>query len=94
MKSKTRNVDVICQHCRNGKVIPLRVRVPDNDGDLQTYTIKEYRDMSHGGCREMPDGVYVTDNTLVYECNIINFGRKQLIRLYYDPQNTLWKMTP
>ena len=93
MKRISQAVDVICQHSRDGTLIPMRVRVVDADGDLQTYTIKGYRLLTHQGSRTMPDGVFVNDKTLIYECNIINFGTKKVIRLYYEPSGTVWRMT-
>ena len=91
--SKAKPVDVICQHSRDGSLIPLRVRVKDDQGEYQTYRILEYKDMSHRGTRENPDGVFVTNNTFVFECAIMVFGRRRIIRLYYEPNNTVWKMT-
>ena len=41
--------DVICLHTKDGNVVPLRIRVADEDGLLQAYSIKEYRDVSHQG---------------------------------------------
>ena len=93
MRAELKTVDVICQHSRDGTVCPMRVRVVDEDGEFQTYSIKNYRDVSHQGTRELPDGVYVTDRTLVYECHITVFGRQKMIRLYYEPSGTVWKMT-
>ncbi len=94
MKRNLQAVDVICQHSRDGSLIPIRVRVVDDDGDLQTYTIKGYRQLPHQGTRTMPDGVHVSNETLIYECNIINFGTKKMIRLYYEPHGgTVWRMT-
>ncbi|MCR4787702.1 MAG: hypothetical protein K5888_03860 [Lachnospiraceae bacterium] len=93
MKADVKAVDVICQHSRDGTVSPIRIRVVDDDGEYQTYTIKGFTDVSHRGTREMPDGVFVTDRTLVFECNIMTFGRQKMIRLYYEPSCTIWKMT-
>ena len=62
-------------------MIPMRVRLTDEEGATQTYTIKEFRDLSHQGTREMPDGMYVTDMTFVYECQVLAFGRFKMIRL-------------
>ena len=90
---KMKAVDVICQHSLDGTIIPLRVRIKDEEGEYQAYTIKDYRDLSHQGTRIMPDGVYVTNQTLVYECNITVFGRTKKIRLYYETGGTVWKMT-
>ena len=92
-KELLKEVDVICSFMRNGKLIPMRIRMTDEDGQKQAFTIKDYRDLSGLGARTMPDGVYVADNTLVYECRICVFDRLRLIRLYYNPSGMTWKMT-
>ena len=92
-ESKAKPVDVICQHSRDGSLIPLRVRVKDDEGEYQTYRIHEYKDMSHRGTRENPDGVFVTNNTFVFECAIMVFGQRKVIQLYYEPNKTVWNMT-
>ncbi len=93
MKAEMRTVDVICQHSRDGTVSPMRIRTVDEDGEYQTYTVKGFRDVSYQGAREMPDGVYVSDRTLVFECGIMVFGRRRIVRLYYEPSSTTWRMT-
>ncbi len=90
---KIRDVDVICQHSADGTIIPLRVRLTDEDGLRQAFTIKGYKDLSHLGTRTMPDGVYVTDKTLVFECKICVLNRERIIMLYYDLPGTVWRMT-
>ena len=42
-------IDFICQHTMDGAVIPLRIRLRDEDGELQEYTIKGYRETSQYG---------------------------------------------
>jgi len=71
----------------------MRIRVKDEDGANQEYTIKGYRDVTEEGAREMPDGVYVTGETAVFECNILSFGMKRVVRLYYKPMDKVWIMT-
>ncbi len=88
-----REVDVICQHSADGTIIPLRVRITDEDGLRQAFTIKGYKDLSHHGTRTMPDGIYVTDKTLIFQCKICVIDRERIIMLYYDPSQTIWKMT-
>ena len=39
-------VDVICQHSADGTIIPIRVRVKDEDGEYHAYTIKGYKDIA------------------------------------------------
>ena len=91
--SNAKPVDVICQHNLDGSLIPLRVRVRGEEGELQTYKIQQYKDQSHRGTYENPDGVFVTNNTFVFECIISVFGQKRMIRLYYEPNSTIWKMS-
>lgn len=86
-------VDVICQHTKDGALIPMRLRMRDEEGVYQIYNIKEYKDVSHRGTRTLPDGVFITNNTFAFECRILVFGVKKLIRLYYDPHSTVWHMT-
>lgn len=88
-----RAIDVICQHSTDGTIIPLRVRLSDENGERQTLNIEGYRDLSHQGTRAMPDGVYVTNNTLVFECKIIVHNQTRKINLYYEPSSLIWKMT-
>lgn len=42
-------IDFICQHKMDGDTIPLRIRLRDEDGELQEYTVKGYRDTSQFG---------------------------------------------
>ena len=42
---KRRKVDVICQHSSDGNIMPLKIRFEDEDGQWQTYIIKEYKDI-------------------------------------------------
>lgn len=64
---KRRKVDVICQHSSDGNIMPLKIRFEDEDGQWQTYIIKEYKDISHQGTRTLPDGMFITDNTIAFE---------------------------
>ena len=90
---KPKPVDVICLHYRDGAIEPIRFRITDEDGQNQAYTIKEFRNLSHQGARIMPDGVYVTDETLIFECKISVFGREKTVRLYNSPPHTEWTVT-
>ena len=91
---RPRPIDLICCHGTKGEVTPIRIRVRDEDGQYQAYSIQEYRDLSHQGARQMPDGVYVSDNTLVFECKINVFGKEKLVRVYSNNPYLSWVMTP
>ena len=90
---KRRDVDVICQHSSDGTVMPIKIRFKDEDEQWQTYIIKGFKDISHQGTRTLPDGMFITDNTIAFECKIKVFENIRMIRLYYFPFVTKWVMT-
>ena len=92
-KSIRRKVDVICLHTKEGKIKPMRIRLIDEDGLPQIFDIKGYLDHSHHGSRTMPDGVCVTNETLIYECKISVISRERIIMLYYNRRDDGWTMT-
>ena len=89
----TENIDVICQHSSDGTIIPLRVRIKDEEGESHVYNIKGYKDLSHRGALELPNGVFVCNNSLSFECKIIVFGRQKTIWLYYSLTQHKWGAT-
>ena len=64
-----KKIDFICQHTMEGKIIPLRIRLRDEDGELQEYTIKGYRETSEFGCTS-------------FECKIIVNGYMKLVNIF------------
>ena len=86
-------VDVICQFNKDGGIIPLRVRIVEDDGEYHAYTIQSYRDMSYRGAYTTSGGVFVSNSTLYFECNIMVLGMLKTIRLYYDTGSRLWKIS-
>lgn len=62
-------IDLICQHCKDGSIIPLRFRVDDEDGVQQEFTIKGYKDKSECGL-------------VIFDCNIIVHNTSKVVRMY------------
>jgi hypothetical protein len=85
-----RNVDVISVHYKDGQVVPLRIRVEDEDGEEHTYSIKDYKDLSGRGAYTTSDGIYVTDRILHFECRIVVLGQIRRLRLYYHRNTEIW----
>jgi hypothetical protein len=86
-------VDVICQHSADGEIIPIRFRLMNEDGEYETYTIKGYKNLSHPGNHTNPDGIYVTSNTYVFECNVVILDYRKIVRLYFDKSICKWRLT-
>ncbi len=93
MPDVTSDLDVICQHARDGRIIPLQFRIQDEDGEFHSYRIKEYRDQSYRGSYTTSDGVFVSNNILVFECHIVVLNRMQTVHLYYDLSHSTWKIS-
>ena len=93
MAAKRYDVDIICQHSRDGTVVPLRIRVVGEDGEPRVFSISSYKDLSGNGTYTTSDGVYVTNETLFYECRIEVNGVMRGIRLYYRENQNNWFIT-
>ncbi|MBO6240421.1 MAG: hypothetical protein J6O61_06205 [Butyrivibrio sp.] len=86
-------VDIICEHKSDGSIIPIRIRLMNEDGEYTVFTIKGYRESEKKGTHTTEDGIYVADSTFIFECLIIVAGIKRIVRLYYDPMtNAKWKL--
>lgn len=71
-------IDLICQHTMDGKVIPLKIRIRDEDGELQEYLVKSYRDTSEFYCTS-------------FDCNIVVLGIMKTIRIF-SPDCKHWSL--
>lgn len=88
-----RDADVICQHNKDGTIIPLKIRIKDDDGESQTYSIKSYKDLSTNGDFVLPNGVNVSRRHLwSFECKIQVFDLLKRIRLFYNAADGCWRV--
>lgn len=93
VEESSKKIDVICQHTRDAKIIPFKIRMEDEDGELQSYMIQGYRDRTHYGSSTLPNGVSVSGTNLyVFECQIVVFGIKKWITIMYNSRENLWKI--
>ena len=91
-EAKNREIDVICQHTVDGHMIPLRIRLKDEDGEYQIFRVKSYKDQSHKGSYTMPNGVAVTSAIFPFQCKINVFGREKIIDIFYNSNDNIWRM--
>ena len=62
-------IDLICQHCTDGRIIPIRFRVCDEDGEQREFNIKSYREKSEYGL-------------ISFECNIVVHNRSKRVVIF------------
>lgn len=82
--------DVICQHKDSGDIIPLKIRIKDEDGVNQIYMIKAFKDVSNVKGYTLPNGIPVTKNMRHYICKISILNREIKIGLTYNMYSGLW----
>ena len=92
MDFQNRAVDVICQHTKEGKLIPIKLRLQDDEVEFQTYVVKAYKNLSHIGSYIMPNGITATSTIFPFDCKIIVFGREKIVHLYYNSGGWIWRM--
>lgn len=82
MNYENKKIDLICQHCSDGTIIPIRLRFPDEDGVLQEYTVKGYKDTSECGL-------------IKFDCNIVanNTVKKVTIFTSQTSYDGIWKLS-
>ncbi len=91
-----KNIDMICQHKADGTIIPIRIRMLDDDGAYQEYKIRAYKDLSYkGNFFELPDaGKVHSSGVYPFECKIECFGCEKTIKVFYNSYEHTWKLSP
>ena len=83
---ESRGADVIFLNKEDGSVIPLRVRVADDDGEYRTYKVEQYRELpiiyETKPCHSI--GLYD------FECIVYDFGVEKRIYLFYNMPDNRW----
>lgn len=92
IEENDRTIDVICQHCRDGRIIPLKIRLTDESGEVQQYRVKEYREITNHSRYMMPNKVVVETSRDIrsFECKIEVFQKERRIVIFYNPRDQIW----
>ncbi|MCR5272148.1 MAG: hypothetical protein K6E13_04095 [Lachnospiraceae bacterium] len=83
-------ITVICQHNPDGSVIPRRIKILDEDGEYQTYTIHAYKVLDNTNKVRLPSEVWVSSSIVNYECKITVFETEKRLRLIYRKYDGKW----
>lgn len=85
-------VDVICQYTKDGQLIPLRIKIKDEDGMYQTFTIKRYKELSHAGNHTTPYGTINHSLHWNFLCQVQVLNKLINIELFFNGNDHLWKI--
>ncbi len=86
-------IDVICHCTTEGDIIPIRIRIRDDEGQYQAYAIKAYKQLSHKGQFTMPNGMIATSTIIPYDVKIIVFGQERLLHIFYNLHDRIWRLS-
>ncbi|MBQ6575279.1 MAG: hypothetical protein IJL90_04155 [Lachnospiraceae bacterium] len=90
-----KNIDMICLHKADGSIIPIRIRMTDDDGAYQEYKIRSYKDLSYkGSLFDMPDASRLHSSGIYpFECKVESFGCERTLTIFYNSYEHTWKLT-
>ena len=71
-------IDFICQHNKDGSIIPLKIRLQDEDGIFQEYKVHGYKDVSSGGITR-------------FDCKINVMYTTRIIRIF-ESSDGVWHL--
>ena len=86
------NVDVIAEFKADGTIIPMRFRTMNEDGEYESFTIKAYKQVPKKGTYTTEDGVYISNEDLVFQCKIVVLNTERIVRLYFFKQKGSWRL--
>ncbi len=92
IEERDNRIDVICQHNRDRSIMPIKIRLTDETGEMQTYQIRGYRDLSGKGDYVLPNGVIVRGHIRTFECKILVFGTERLVKILYNADENQWRI--
>ncbi len=92
ISEKDNRIDVICQFTRNAEIIPIKIRITDEDGVRQEYSIQAYKDTTPGQTNVQPNGVKVSPDNKIFLCKINTFNSSRQIKLFYNSHEHLWRL--
>ena len=92
IRERDNRIDVICQHNRDRTIMPIKIRLTDEYGELQTYMILAYKDLSAQKDYTLPNGILVRGHIRTFECRISVFGTERLSRIAYNADDNIWRI--
>ena len=81
------SLDVIAQFNKDGSIIPLKIRLYDEDGELQSYRVKSVR-QRYVNSTGAPTDYHI----VIFDCKINAFGHDRIVSISYSYADRLWKL--
>ncbi len=89
---KERKLDVYCLFRNDGIVLPIRIRMFDEDGERQDFAIHRYKLIDGAGGPCIPSAEIFQGGAVTFDCEIEVFGHRRVVRLLYTASDMHWKL--
>lgn len=76
-------VDIIAAFSAEGEIIPLKIRFPDDNGEIETYKIVGYRETTEIGSKGFQP-------VLNFDIKIIDYGIEKKLHLVFFQHERIW----
>lgn len=73
------SIDVICQFSSNGTIIPLKLRFPDEDGEMNEYKVLSYRQHKS-----------TLNHITSFDCKINSYNKATIVTIYFSSYEKKW----
>lgn len=80
IKEDIQYIEVISKFTVDGTVIPIKLKVQDEDGEYQSFMIKGYRT------------IICNPSHKCYDCKIEVFNQERIVRIFYNGPEFKWRI--
>ena len=84
-------IDVIWQHNKDGSMVPIKIRVTDEDGERQSFQIRGYRDLTYYIDRDSSEK-HARNEIWQFECRILVFSSEKTVSITYNAKENIWSL--
>ena len=80
IKEDVQFIEVISKCTVDGKLIPIKIKVQDEDGEFQSFMVKGYR------------SIVCNVSHRCFDCKVEIFGQERIIRIFYNSTDYQWRI--
>lgn len=73
-------IEVISKCTADGSLIPLKIKVKDEDGEFQSFMVKGYR------------SIVCNVSHRCFDCKIEVFDQERVVRIFYNSTEYKWRI--
>ena len=86
-------IEVICQHKTDGRILPIKIKFADEDGEYQVYRVLSFRECAPGEASyTLPNEINATRILRRFDCRIHVFSKEKTVILLYNTTTGKWDL--